>query len=1650
MTLDSDRSGTDFHVLGPLRASREGVELEIRGAKERTLLAHLVAYAGEVVPSEALIESLWGDDPPRSAAKSLQTYVLRLRNRLELDRNGKPRLLLTDGAGYQLAISPSDTDAGRFARLADLARQALAGGRAQAAVAASGDALDLWRGRAYAGCEDTGFGPAEARRLAELRLSVVETRAEAQLALGRESSVVTELERHVGEHPLRERLWELLMLAHYRAGGQAQALATYDRVRGVLAEELGVDPGPGLRELQRRVLAQDPTLLDGRRGVVIPPELSDDTPLIGRTAELEALRDAWQRTVAGIPTTVMIRGPAGAGATRLAAALAEEVARGGAAVATVDEGNHDEPWLLVTDAAATRPPHAMLLVLARPGSELSELTAVVDLSPLSEAEVRRLVAGYVPARDADRVTTELLAAGPAWPGRIHEEAARLARAAAVRRLASAVSVAGETSARLSDARAEVSESIVTLGDTSSRADVAPGTCPWRGLAPYEIEDAPWFAGREHLVAELLSRLATTRLLAIVGASGSGKSSALRAGVLASLARDVLPGSSTWRRIVMRPGQHPMRELARAALGSQHGDLGDVLAHLIRTEDGVHRTLVVVDQLEELWTACEDPGEREEFLDTLTDLLADAGGSTSVVLAVRADFVAAAAEHRGLATLMADGTVLVGSPTPAEIERAISRPAARAGVAIEDGLAETMVDDAGTEPGLLPLLSVALTQLWERRTDDRLTYTGYVAVGGIAGAIGTLAEDVWSTLTADEQALARVLLLRLAGPGDGMAVVRRRVTLAEIEALDTPGLRGVLDRLADARLVTIGDAHVEVAHEALLREWPRLRGWLTDDAAGRAVQRRLAVAASEWDGEGRDPAALWRGTRLLSGFEVAAARPDEITTIEQAFLDAGREAADAEANAVRERAAATARQNRRLRSLLVGTGVFLAVALVAGALAVRARGDAEESAAKAQASAVSAEARRLAANALNEDRPALALLQAVEATRREQSPETYGALLTLLTRSPDIVTRFRIGDRFLRIRSSADGSAIYLSDNTERLYALDAVTGEELWVAESPGGQWGTAAFDPRGRWLAVPLIGDPESEALLVLDPRSGEVLRQVSVDDLVEVEPETSPWVAEEAYRFGSKVVLTTETHAFIIDPDAGAVLRSMPFGPHDGFVGWPLGAGRIAAQTFDTNRTRVLDLRTGRQVVRRGGIVGVNADGTRLVTSVTKGTEGGDQASYLQLRDAAWKPLGPAERVDGGVAEAVFLPGGRELAVARDEVVDVHDARTLAFTRTLEGHSGVVLGIVVAGTDHDLLWTAGRDGTAVEFDLSGSRGVLRTASLDIPADAAAAAGDVAAMTEQYEVQLNTARILDLEQGRDLFGELQPFTDCVCQIGHTAITPDGRLALAGIFEWTDDYSEAITDRGRVVAWDTTTGKLALTVHTPWEPRGLAVMPTGDRLLVTGSGGWALYDLASGQEIWSRTTDVPGGWIGGLPLSGAARDGSKLVVLRNETVLVLDPDSGDVVVSAELSGAGSLTRAAFSADGRTVVLGSDRGRLYFLDAQTLERVAPDRLVTAGFVIDLQLSPDGALLAAMGTDGDVTLFDAATWRPYGKPVVDGLGWGFLSFTDDTLRIYGEVGPDYELSTDPDEWVAAGCRVANTELTPEESAVILPGEPVEPTC
>jgi hypothetical protein len=320
----------------------------------------------------------------------------------------------------------------------------------------------------------------------------------------------------------------------------------------------------------------------------------------------------------------------------------------------------------------------------------------------------------------------------------------------------------------------------------------------------------------------------------------------------------------------------------------------------------------------------------------------------VVVAVRADYYGHCAAVPGLAGLLAANHVLVGPMDEDELRRAIELPARRAGLRLEPGLAEAMVEEVAQEPGGLSLLSTALLESWQRRSGRTLTVAAYQETGGVRGAVARLAERAWQQLDSEEQAAARRILLRLAGPGEGEAMVRRRVPLDEVSPSGDERARQVLDVLADHRLLTKGAASVEVAHEALLREWPRLRDWLEDDVQGRVLHRHLIGAAQEWAAGGRDPGELYRGARLTGALDWARDHDADLNQLEREFLDASRAAAEREVAEARRRAEREARTSRRLRGLLAGLAAVLAMALVAGGLALSLRGRAERQALVADA------------------------------------------------------------------------------------------------------------------------------------------------------------------------------------------------------------------------------------------------------------------------------------------------------------------------------------------------------------------------------------------------------------------------------------------------------------------------------------------------------------------------------------------------------------------------------------------------------------------------------------------------------------------------------------------------------------------------------
>ena len=558
-----------------------------------------------------------------------------------------------------------------------------------------------------------------------------------------------------------------------------------------------------------------------------------------------------------------------------------------------------------------------------------------------------------------------------------------------------------------------------------------GTSPYRGLMAFQPEDGDLFFGREEVVANAVDQIAENGFMAVVGASGSGKSSLVRAGLVPAFGR-AREGSVA----VMTPGSDPETKLRRTV--------------------GLRPpTLLVVDQLEEAFTLCSDEAGRARFFDALIDMYE--GGSTFVVVALRADFYGHCAEHPRLAAALAASQCLLGPMQPAELRLAIELPARAAGLRLEAGLIDAMLADVEGEPGALPLLSHALYESWVRRDGRVLTLKGYRDAGGVRGAIAHTAEEVYLGCSQQGRVLMRQMLLRLTELGESTEDTRRRVPLAELvsEGEAGAGAATVLERLTGSRLLVVGDDSAEIAHEALIREWPRLRGWLAEDREELRTVRQLATAARSWEDAGRHEADLYRGPRLAAAAELAG-EERQLSPVEREFLDASRETQDRELSSARRRA-------RRLRALLAVVAAALVVAVVAGSLALTQRASARRTATVAQAGRLAAESREVAAQ-----HPDLAMLLALEAGRLDDSVNTRGALLGALEHGSRIHAWLQGFDSPV-IASSFNPSGTLLATVTlEEATLWDTATWKPVGPPlQSPQGFEEGVDFSPDGRTLAI-------------------------------------------------------------------------------------------------------------------------------------------------------------------------------------------------------------------------------------------------------------------------------------------------------------------------------------------------------------------------------------------------------------------------------------------------------------------------------------------------------------------------------------------------------------------------------------------------------
>jgi WD40 repeat protein/DNA-binding SARP family transcriptional activator len=1389
-------SRLEFRILGPLVVRVDGAPVPIGGPKQRALLALLLLSANRVVSRERLIGELFAEQSVNSADHALRNQVSRLRKVLSPAAADEPRLVAR-APGYLLRVEPGELDLERFERLVADGREALAGGDPGTAAEAFRDAEELWEGRPLADLEFEPFARVEVERLEEVRLAAVEERIDAELALGRQLALVGEIEALSAEHPYRERFRAQLMLALYRSGRQAEGLDVYRRTRTLLNDELGLEPGVELQELERAILTQDPALSLGSNG----------------------------------------------------------------------------------------------------GQERT------------------------PERDL---------------------------------------------------------------------------CPYQGLAPFQVSDAEFFFGRERLVDELVGRLADAPLLALIGPSGSGKSSLLRAGLLPVLGLEY---------VVVRPGD-PLPELAAG-----------------------RRTAIAVDQFEELFAAALAEADRRAFVDALVEAAWDPERRALVLIAMRADFFGRLAPYVELADLVGPNHALLGPMSLGELRRAIEGPAEQVGLAVEPALVDALVADVAGEVGGLPLLSTALVDLWREREGRSLTLAAYDRIGGVQGAVARHAEAAFRSLDDDGRRIARRLLMRLVAGGDGEPLTRRRVTREELDAEADERVAAVLGTLVERRLLVADEEAYELVHEALLEHWPRLAGWLQEDAQGRRVHADLTEAASRWHAGGRDAGELYRGARLAAALDWSESA-DGLNRLEREFLQESR--------------AAAVRSTRRLRSLLAAALVLLVLALIAGVVALEARGTARRQ-------ATDAVAQRLGAQALVEPQLDRALLLAREGVRLDDSAATRSNLLATLLRAPAAIGALRgHDDQVLDEALSGNGRQLVLRGNDGTVSFVDAATVRQLGhsIKTDSGVAYCGAivrpindvSFSPDGKTVAVGSF-DGNRPTLYLLDSRTrlGPSLRG----------PMGGGATADVRYAPDGRTIVTGETRDCHTQPPPvrlvlrrasnGAVLRRSSLIPAGRLVGFTHG-GRFVLATSGETTSYLIDARSFDRV-RRFHVAGTGAVSPAAATAAFGHDDG--SVKLLDLRTGAVRSMD--RRATGKVIGAAFSRDGHVLATTSDDgSVDVWDVPTASLRETFTGHAGAAVAPVFS-RDGRTLYTASHDGGVIAWDVRGDRRLGRpfrfspvVAGSAGPQKAGGGAGAVAAspdsslfVTSPGPNRVTLWRARTMQVLATLHGPCGPVESVV-------FSHDGR------------FVAATGDGSATVVWNVRTRK----IHEVLRPERKAGndgvnFSQDDRLVGTAGqdGNVRLYDAGTGRRVASLPTrrkqtlndldfSSDGRWL------AAAGLGTKVYVWEVRTLsLARTIPHGELIFAIR-----------FSPDGKQIVTGDGKGNVDFWDPATGRRVGRELGDQNGSVFSVTYSPDGTEVMTTSGDGKFRLMDVASGKLIGAPLpgASSPGWGTYFPNGKQIAAAFWNGNGVLWNVDPQAWAAQACRIANRSLTRAEWRDFLPQRPYRAVC
>ena len=1129
--------------------------------------------------------------------------------------------------------------------------------------------------------------------------------------------------------------------------------------------------------------------------------------------------------------------------------------------------------------------------------------------------------------------------------------------------------------------------------------------PFKGLRAFSEADAENFFGRETLVQQLLARLGEggdlSRFLAVIGPSGSGKSSVVRAGLIPALRRGGLPGSENWFVVDMLPGKHPFEELEASLLRVAVSPPEHLLSQMKDGNRGLLRAVqrvlpadetielvLVIDQFEEVFTLVEDEAERALLLENLAAAVLDERSRLRVVITLRADFTDKPLRYVDFGELMNRRFEFILPLTVDELERAILNPTQRAGLKLEKGLVSTIIREVGNQPGALPLLQYALSELFDKREGRTLTNKAYKEIGGVLGALGRSAEVLYVLLDKESQSTARQVFLRLVTLGEGTEDTRRRVLREELEHLsDNSGqLSVVIEAYGRARLLSFDrdpltrNPTIEVAHEALLREWSRLREWLNESRADVRTQRQLNHAVQEWNTAQRDASFLMAGSRLEQFEGWSANTTIALTQAERTFLSAsiterdrreleeqarqGRELESARKLAETENRAAN--QLRRRAVFLAGAlGLAIVAAIFAGVFAKRSgtlAAQNEAIASAAQQQALIASARELSSEAninldIDPERSILLALQAVNKTYtigQPVIPEAENALHRAVQASRLELTLSGHTDIVWKAVFSPDGKLIASGSQDGTAKIWDAITGKELsTIKATTEGDAGNVDFSPNGKLLAT---GGGDTIAR-IWDVSTGKELLALKGHLYGVYHVAFSPNGNRLATASGDGTVkiwdVVTGREILSLSEEAGTEIYWVAFSP-DG----------LKFVTANSNRRdgwgTVWSLDTGQKLFTLPGSyifvrsASFSPNGAYIVTS------GDNQMADLWNAQNGAKLLTLYGHRDG-VSSAAFSPDSTRLATSSwDRHVKIWDVATGQELFDIAGHERD-LNTVAFSPDGTRIVTSSWDHTVKVWNVAPSREVL---TLDNGSTITAKDGGSLAYSPDG-TRLATANsdhipsIWDLKTGKLLF-QLVGHTDVVTLITYSA---DGtRIATA-------------SNDGTARIWDAFTGKELLTLigHKDFV-LGVDFNPDGTRIATGGFDKTVkIWDADTGKNI--LTLEHPD-WVFSVAFSA---DGARLVasIFNIHTAKVWDVSTGRELLNLD-DHTDVIHQVVFSPDGTRVVTASFDGTAKIWDAKTGNQLFSLSSHSAG-VSDVAYSKDGRFLATTSYDKTAKIWDALTGR-----------------------------------------------------------------------